>query len=251
MPRVLIYPNKYGWASARKLKEQLPKSLLICSESSDRFYPKNEDIIINWGNSKDPANWIWEPGHVINEPASVFNAVNKVRSFIKFTEANVQTPEWTIDENIARTWKGDIVCRTNLIGFGGDGISFSTRDNLVGAPLYVKYKKKKHEYRVHVFNGEVIDISWKRKKNGVEANTKIRNYANGWVYCRDDLYEPAGLRPLALAAVASLDLVFGAVDIIWNEKEDKCYVLEVNSAPGLVGTTLESYGKAFRSFIQN
>jgi D-alanine-D-alanine ligase-like ATP-grasp enzyme len=34
------------------------------------------------------------------------------------------------------------------------------------------------------------------------------------------------------------------VDIIYNEKCNQCYVLEVNSRPGLSGTTLDNYCEA-------
>jgi glutathione synthase/RimK-type ligase-like ATP-grasp enzyme len=52
-----------------------------------------------------------------------------------------------------------------------------------------------------------------------------------------------------LAAVSALGLDFGAVDIIWNEREDKCYVLEVNTAPGLQGSTLENYANAIMEVL--
>ena len=51
------------------------------------------------------------------------------------------------------------------------------------------------------------------------------------------------------AFVSNLD--FGAVDLIWNEHENKCYVLEVNSAPGIEGTTLQQYVTAFAKDIKN
>ena len=46
------------------------------------------------------------------------------------------------------------------------------------------------------------------------------------------------------AAIKALGLDFGAVDIIYNEAEDQHYVLEVNTAPGLEGTTLQKYTEA-------
>ena len=39
--------------------------------------------------------------------------------------------------------------------------------NLI-CPLYVKYKKKKAEYRVHVFDGKIMDVQQKKKRRGVE-----------------------------------------------------------------------------------
>jgi len=49
------------------------------------------------------------------------------------------------------------------------------------------------------------------------------------------------VQDLALQACQALGLNSGAVDIIWNEKENKCYVLEVNTAPGIEGTTCKKY----------
>jgi D-alanine-D-alanine ligase-like ATP-grasp enzyme len=57
--------------------------------------------------------------------------------------------------------------------------------------------------------------------------------------------EPAGLRELGVAAVAAVGLDFGAVDIIWNQTQDRCYVLEINTAPGLCNTTCQKYAEAF------
>jgi D-alanine-D-alanine ligase-like ATP-grasp enzyme len=119
------------------------------------------------------------------------------------------------------------------------------------APLYVQYKKKRHEYRVHVFGNQntgwsVIDVTQKKKRKGFEnVNTKIRNHKNGWIYAREGIIEPKDLRQQALNAAFCANLPFAAIDIIWNELEDKCYVLEVNTAPGLDGTTLSNYTDAF------
>ena len=113
------------------------------------------------------------------------------------------------------------------------------------------YKKKKHEYRVHVFNGEVIDITQKKKRKGAEfLDTKIRNHKNGWVYAREDITEPEDLRQQAARAMYAVGLKFGAVDLIWNELENKSYVLEINTAPGLTGATLEKYAQAIVKDIQ-
>ena len=84
----------------------------------------------------------------------------------------------------------------------------------------------------------------------MEFDGYVRNLANGWVFCRDNVVEPDGLRDAAVSACAALGLDFGAVDIIWNERENKCYVLEVNTAPGLQGTTLENYANAIAAWIK-
>ena len=114
------------------------------------------------------------------------------------------------------------------------------------APLYTEYIPKKKEFRVHVWNNKVIDVAEKRKRKGYifERDTQVRNTANGYVFCRADVVEPDNLRAVALGAVACLGRTYGAVDVIWNQKRNICYVLEVNSRPGMEGTTVEKYADA-------
>ena len=86
----------------------------------------------------------------------------------------------------------------------------------------------------------------KRKKKSYEneRDTQVRNTANGYVFCRDNVSVPDDLRDLAVRAVQSLGRTYGAVDIIWNERQNKSFVLEVNAKPGMVGTTVEKYANA-------
>jgi glutathione synthase/RimK-type ligase-like ATP-grasp enzyme len=157
----------------------------------------------------------------------------------------VSCPEWTTDYFTALSWLEEgstVFCRTRVQAHSGNGIVIASNpDELVSAPLYTKYIKKKKEFRVHVFNNEVIDIQEKRRAMGSDAGFLIRNHANGFVFCRDDIIEPSDLRDVAIQAVTSLGLDFGAVDVIYNQHYDKCYALEVNTAPGLEGSTLTSY----------
>ena len=53
-----------------------------------------------------------------------------------------------------------------------------------------------------------------------------------------------GAADLAINAVKAVGYKYGAVDLIYNEKRNQCYVLEVNSRPGLMGTTLDRYADA-------
>ena len=61
-------------------------------------------------------------------------------------------------------------------------------------------------------------------------------------------FVPAEAKTQAQNAVEALGLDFGAVDIILG-KNGIWYVLEVNTACGLEGTTLEKYCEQFRKFI--
>ena len=78
-----------------------------------------------------------------------------------------------------------------------------------------------------------------------EVNWKVRNHDNGFIFQIEDFDLPEDCEKQAIAAVEALDLDFGAVDVVYNGKEQKAYVLEVNSAPGLSGTTLDKYVEVF------
>lgn len=191
---------------------------------------------------------------IVNPMDRVSVAGNKLLTFEKLKDVDgISIPTFTTDRSVAESWLRDgidVVCRTQLRGHSGAGIVLSNKDNpLVDAPLYVQYVKKQKEFRVHVAFGEVIDVQEKRKRNDLpedfKANFQVRNHQTGWVYCRENIEVPGGLLSLARSVVEQLGLDFGAVDIIYNAKSDVCYCLEVNTAPGLEGTTVEKYAQAF------
>lgn len=189
------------------------------------------------------------PNRVRNRTGIIFNSgLDKRVQFRGFTEAGCPCPNWTtiptrINEFDARR----MVARQLTSAHEGRGIVvFNKGEPPPPAPLYTEYIPKKKEFRVHVWNNEVIDVTEKRKRSNFqgERNTEIRNTANGYVFCRSNIVEPGDLRSVALAAVSALGRTYGAVDVIWNKTRDKCYVLEVNARPGIEGTTVEKYADA-------
>lgn len=184
------------------------------------------------------------------------NSLNKIEQLQRFVAAGIAAPRFSLSQSGARSLDvRTLFARTLINSTNGNGIvEFDSDDETYPrAPLYTEYIPKKAEYRVHVLNGEVIDIQQKKKKRGFEStrNTRIRNLNNGYVYCRDDIAPPDGLANLAISAVAALGYTYGAVDIIYNEKRNQCFVLEVNSRPGLTGTTLTKYCQAILKGINS
>lgn len=181
----------------------------------------------------------------------VEQASNKL-SFFQLLEGQEYTPPfWTSMEDIPDD-QFPIVCRTVLNGHSGSGIFIAnTRSELVPAPLYVKYIKKKDEYRVHIGtyndgsgNVEFVTIATQQKKRKLEhenPNWQIRNCDNGFIYARDNVDPPLSVIDCAMDSFRNLHLDFAALDVIWNEKQGKAYVLEANTAPGLEGQTLQDY----------
>lgn len=244
---MFVYPYKKGSKSAKALAQSLG------TKSITRPKRSRKGPVINWGGGL-PINWKVATKTMINIPAKVAIASNKLDSFKVFDAAGVACPEFTTDIDEAKDWieDGDIVvCRKLLRSHSGKGIVIAeTIDQLVAAPLYVKYFKKSSEFRVHVFNGKVIDGVKKRKRNGmIEGYNKfVRVHGNGWVFCRDGVVISETMSKLAVEAVTALGLTFGAVDIVMKES-GKMKVLEVNTAPALEGTTLVSYTKAIKEYV--
>lgn len=178
----------------------------------------------------------------------------------------VRTPEFTTDRYQAMNWLGKgftVVERHILNGNSGAGIRLvepvkpgeekMPENEIQHCPLYVKYVPKKQEYRIHVCGGVAVDIQRKARRKDVAddaINWKIRNHDNGFIFARnEDGVTPPDVIEQAVAAVRVLGLDFGAVDVIFNDKEQRAYVLEVNTAPGLAGETLVGYLKRFAQYI--
>jgi len=174
--------------------------------------------------------------------------VDKLTQLQAFTTAQVSAPAYATTIEGAKELPGSLVVARKLLrGSEGRGLSIHDKEGLLEkAPLYTQYIKKKKEFRAHVYNNKVIDVQEKRKKAGwsEERNTQVRNTANGYVFCRDDVVVPDDLVATAIAAVQALGRSQGAVDLIWNERNNKTYALEVNARPGMTGTTLIKWSDA-------
>jgi len=225
----------------------MPKKLVISSHNvrSKALKALQEEL------SKQVGYRVWrvKPERVRNRVAVTFNkGVNKIEQFTKFHEAGISVPVFATTLPDARNLPGDLVCVRRLTRASeGRGLSIVPKVELdVEAPLYTQYIKKKAEYRAHVYNNKVILLQQKKKKIGFEGdrNTQIRNQSNGYIFSRVVEYTPPDINTVAIAAVQSLGWTQGAVDIIHNERQNKCYALEVNARPGMQGSTPGIYVEA-------
>ena len=87
----------------------------------------------------------------------------------------------------------------------------------------------------------------RRRNEHADPNWRIRNLANGFIYAREDVRPPECVTSVARRALDCIDLDFGAVDVIYNARQNRAYVLEVNTAPGVTGTTVDRYVDYFRN----
>ncbi len=248
--RFKVLPYKQGSRGAKALATALGGRVLKLEGSV--WKPKAGDVVINWGSTDTEKSF--DPADLVQDPANVREASHKLLFFKRMEEEcpSVIPKFWTEKEDIPDE-EYPIVCRTILNGHSGAGIVIAnTPDDIVPANLYVKYVKKEDEYRVHCGKtGEscanIIDIQRKaRRLNYENPNWQIRNHANGFVYVRSDVNPPPCVTEVAYKAFEATGLDFGAVDVIYNAHQNKAYVLEINTAPGLEGQTVISYAEFFK-----
>ena len=254
MPKTLrLLPYKPGSKSCRILARTL--NGLRVKFDSIKFRPRLRHLVVNWGNPRKPRWWV----NGLNNPDAVARSSNKLTALNILKEAGVSIPLFTTSHEDAKSWvagKKLVVGRRVLNGSKGIGCVIYGDEGRdlpdFNCPLYTQHLRHKREFRIHVFKGRVIDMVEKRKRRGFEnRNNWIRNYNNGYVFTRNDLLVPECVQREAMRATQSLGLDFGAVDVAYREKEDKAYVFEVNTAPGIEGTTIQSYIRAFKQELVN
>jgi len=157
-----------------------------------------------------------------------------------------------------------------------------------GVQYFQKFLDIKTEYRIHVFDGKIIyavkkvenatEAGWiaqrrekildYAQKNDIHVDRATMDYVLGKLYKEQQLPDrivrsnhrgwkfssvalnllPAALKNTAIKSVEALGLDFGAVDCCVDMNSHP-WILEINSGPGLHGTTLEKYTAAFKAKI--
>jgi len=228
--KLRLVSNKLGSKSLKLLQEGLSNKLGYHVWRSKKAKPGRENIV--YGDCK-----------------------NKIEQYEWFRAQSIPALMFTTDYAQACAWfseesKAVVFARCLTRASEGRGIVVAEEVGaLPKAPVYTLYKKKKKEFRVHVFQDQVVQVLEKRKRKEFEGEreTKIRNTANGYVFCGENVIEPDGIRELALKASKVTNSMFKGVDIGFNEKLNELFVIEVNSAPGLSGSRIPLYVEAITS----
>jgi hypothetical protein len=217
---------------------------------------KKGHTIINWGVGDDTKFPEFEFDYnLLNCPDAVMRAINKRTAFAIWAGHQVHTVPWTANKAVAKEWLDagkTVVARKILTGHEGDGIVIiEPGQPLIDAPLYSMYIFKVREFRVHATREKAFASHMKIKdpKNPDQPKTwKVRSYANGFIFQRNNIPMSPKRDALAIQSIATLGLDFGAVDII-EDKQGKFYVLEVNTAPGIEGQTTPAYAGAIKELV--
>tara|TARA_R110000803_G_scaffold80261_5_gene146076 strand:- start:14282 stop:15094 length:813 start_codon:yes stop_codon:yes gene_type:complete len=263
--RVKVLPYKPASKSAFKLATSLGVQRV---RPRGRYVPRPTDLIFNWGCT--PRDFSWDPFTplFVNSPSYVGLAADKTYFFPYAKEFwDEETRELTLlayteDRNSVDLWLDDghkVVARWVVNGHSGRGIKVVSSmtelqhlEEVLGqAVFFTKYVKKRDEYRVHVVNGEVIDVQQKRNPTvlSTPADYQIRSHDNGWIFCREDVEIPDNIKAECVDFVSTFGLDFGALDILHNQHYNGWWIVELNTAPGLEGQTLDNYSRAFSAII--
>lgn len=238
---------------ARELSRAVTRKGRLLYRDSSR--PIVQSTVLNMGlkSNRRLEDYISRGGNLINYPAAVATCSNKLYTL----EALRGTPyclEYTTDwyRPIQWTEEGhDVVARHVLNGHSGEGITiipaFSRWGDEVEAPLFTKYFKKTAEYRVHCSPHTIVDVRRKAKRRGhvLEGQgTHVWNHSAGFVYKIEGVTPdtvPASVLHAAQTAVYNTGMGLAAVDLGYDADTDQVKVFEVNSAPGLTGSTVKWY----------
>ena len=251
MKKLRIWPYKMGSRSAKALRKAVPEALLV--RTTGGYRPRIRHLVLNWGNHGD-AGWLNKvpEENMLNDPENVHYARDKCLALEMFTEAGIPCPKFTVAPAGVAALGGPVVQYMSSTSYGGHGVSYIEDLTTINknAELWALYIPKKKEYRVHVFDGKVIDVTQKARPQGEEVDAKIRNHTNGWIFKRGGVAPDKKVLDVAIAGVKALGLDFGACDVIWNEKKKSAFLLEINTAPGIEGTTLAAYVAALKEKLK-
>lgn len=252
-------PTEGGKALIRALKGKRIRP------DGSRFRSSSRKKVINWGCTELPPGIVprvlGQQPNLINHADDVERCVNKLSFFqtVSRQGLNINVPAWTNDKAVALDWiRGGckVVARTVLNGHSGQGIVITGSANkLPDAPLYVAYIPKDEEYRIHlVASKEHVHQIYAQKKVKDRAfrgkhNRLIRCHDNGYVFQHNNVTVPGRVTQAAIEVFLKTRLDFGAVDVIYCKKDNVAYVLEINTAPGLEGHSVEVYADAFKRYF--
>lgn len=240
--------------SARALREKIQslcgERLQLCTK-----YPEIGKVAIRWGNSVAVTNAAKDGN--LNAAMIVRVMANKKIFSDKYVE-DFWVPQFRTD--IPKAEDFPVIIRKTMTGFGGVGIVpcgniKEFNQNWQTGYYWTKYINLASEFRVHIFDGDVLRIFKKVKESGIEETKyNIRNSSKGWHF--SPVEADGSLIYLRKLATQFWNVTkdkfhvehgFLALDVGWNNENKKYFILEGNTAPGIANnpTTCERYAQKF------
>jgi glutathione synthase/RimK-type ligase-like ATP-grasp enzyme len=220
---------------------------------NDKAFPKQPSIIFRWGTT----SVIPEKTPVVNTVEAIHFASDKRGSRKVFADAGIAPKTWLDIAEMDMPLRGPVVVRRATHHQGrwlhlcNDEASVRAAVGLYGANNYYisEYIPKVAEYRVFLCQGRVV---WVAKKTPANAEAVAWNVAKGGRFDNVNWGDwPLKAVRIAREAFMMSKLDFGGVDIM-VDKDNNCYVLEINSAPSQTSPyRQECTAKAFDYIVRN
>lgn len=248
MKTMIAYSNR-SCVTGKELREALDGT----RKKTDR--KAKCDLFIRWGSTEQFDNLKYKKE--LNTLEAVLRTTDKLTMLQTLQSNGIRTLDFGVDPAAASEFfdkSGNQYIRNKqgVVRYGND--FNSDRDAYYSRPL----RFKRREYRVHVFNGKVLGVYEKVPLDLAEGQPRnfgtlpklFKSDTCRFVRC-DIEQEGSRVNPeaqaLCIAAVGSLGLVFGGVDLL-RDKHGQFFVCEVNSAPGLNGLNVERWVEAIRDY---
>jgi len=183
----------------------------------DRTDYREYDSVFSYGTSYGTHH-----KHRFNSSVSVRNCADKTRTFDLLREAGCSTVPYVLrKQNIPKEWEW-VVIRQSIGGRKAEGLDYA--ENIPGqipnGELFTEYFEHKYEYRITVFNGQVVGRYFKREDAG------------DWYF---ELQPKRGFEIMddhCIRAAKALGIDYVGFDVVANTKKD-FRILEGNSAARL------------------
>ncbi len=204
------------------------------------------DVFLRWGSLEEFDRL--RSKIELNSREAVSNSVNKFKMLQLLSEADIKTVEYnndpaTITDYLDESGNCYIRSKAGVVRYANN---FNPMlDSYYSKPV----RNKRREYRVHVFNGKVIGLYEKVPIAEGDRPKLFKSDTCNFVRCNPEISRVK--QPdldMCIAAVKSLGLLFGGVDLIRDNKMN-CFICEVNSSPGLNTQMIEKYVQEINQYV--
>lgn len=192
------------------------------------------------------------PDLIINKDIRL--AISKVKTYKRLEECGIRCPR-LLTKAQALQFNTPLLGRKDGLS-GGRGIMVYTNGTEIVQEhdFYVPVIPCRREFRIHVFNKEIVAIQKKRIANAISI---IHNHDNGVLFQNiplDDFNigarKTSEIKEMALAATQAVGLDFAAIDVLQEQGTNELFILEANSAPGISSQPIyHIYLELFRKLV--
>jgi len=248
----LVLGNKVSRKTAKNLAK------VLAFDYSENVFPyKPYNCVIRYGNTTvdDCLPEYHTPLLMINSIICVIRTAHKLSCRKLLLENGIKCPMLIEYHDLQDIRNPEFIFKPALIArpvFHARGRNFFRVNNLAKALQFVKrgyylqeFIEKRVEYRVFIYRGRFFEVD-EKVPGRFFANDVIRNHDNGWIFNK------IPYKTLAEDLLEQCRKVYYATRLDWMaidcciSKDNRPYIFEVNSAPGLIDRKLINFANRIK-----